>query len=125
MVASIIAAILHIPMCLLFVCALDCGVIGLAYATTLKEAILLAVVIIYCKLSERINTVLQPIDREAFNGWYEYLAVSLPATVMICSEWWAFEALTIMAGMLGVIQLATQTISINVLALLYMVVVGI
>jgi len=44
---------------------------------------------------------------------------------MICSEWWAFEALTIMAGILGVVELASQTISINVLATLSMVVLAI
>ena len=62
---------------------------------------------------------------EAFRGWDQYLAVSIPVTIMICSEWWAFEALTIMAGILGVVELASQTISINVLATLYMVVTGI
>lgn len=125
MVASIIAAIIHVPLCLLFVYGFDLGVVGLAYATTTKEAILLAVVIIYCKVAPQINSVLQPLDHETFRGWREYLSVSLPATMMICSEWWAFEALTIMAGILGMIQLASQTISINVLALLYMVVLGI
>ena len=58
MVAAIIAAILHVPMCYLFVDVLDFGIIGLAYATTVKEAILLTVVIIYCKLSDKINNVL-------------------------------------------------------------------
>ena len=58
MVAAIIAAILHVPMCYLFVDVFDFGVIGLAYATTVKEAVLLFVVIIYCKLSEKINNVM-------------------------------------------------------------------
>jgi len=68
---------------------------------------------------------MQPYDCEAFRGWGEYLQVSLPATAMICAEWWAFEALTIMAGILGVTELASQTISLNMLALLFMVPLGI
>ncbi|KAG2496841.1 hypothetical protein HYH03_005246 [Edaphochlamys debaryana] len=37
-------------------------------------------------------------DRAAFKGWGEYLKVSLPATAMVCVDWWALEVLTLMSG---------------------------
>ena len=58
-------------------------------------------------------------------GWGEYLGVSVPATVMICSEWWAFEILTVMAGILGVVELACQVIIGNVSATLFTVALGV
>ena len=58
MVAAIIVSILHVPMCFLFVKGFDMGVIGLAWATTVKEAILLLVVVIYSKLTPKIDEVI-------------------------------------------------------------------
>ena len=67
---------------------------------------------------------MQPIDIEAFRGWRPYLQISLPATLMICKEWWAFEILTVLAGVLGVTELASQTVVMTVSALLFMVPLG-
>ena len=45
--------------------------------------------------------------------------------LMLSSEWYAFEAMTIMAGILGVLELASQTIYIQVIATMFMVPLGI
>ncbi len=44
---------------------------------------------------------------------------------MMCSEWWAFQILTLLAGTLGVEALASQIITVNVSATLFMVPLGI
>jgi len=44
---------------------------------------------------------------------------------MLCSEWWAFEAMIIFAGIMGILELASQTIFLQVLALLFMVPMGV
>ena len=44
---------------------------------------------------------------------------------MMCAEWWAFEILSILAGILGVVELASQTINFNMIALLFMIPLGI
>lgn len=36
----------------------------------------------------------------AAQGWGGYLKYALPATVMICCEWWAYEVVIFMAGWL-------------------------
>lgn len=46
-------------------------------------------------------------SREAFSGWGAYLKISLPSMLMLSSEWYAFEAMTIMAGIMGVVELAS------------------
>jgi hypothetical protein len=35
---------------------------------------------------------------EALQAWGPYLALALPSTAMMCLEWWASEALTLLAG---------------------------
>ena len=76
-------------------------------AAGLKDFIQLIITVIYCHCKPEIRKVMQPHDCETFRGWGEYLKISLPATVMICAEWWAFEILTVMAGMLGVLELSS------------------
>mmetsp|Transcript_19650 Transcript_19650/g.23290 ORF Transcript_19650/g.23290 Transcript_19650/m.23290 type:complete len:208 (-) Transcript_19650:121-744(-) len=43
---------------------------------------------------------------------------------MLCSAWWAFEVLTIMGGILGVTELASLTICLNIHAFLFRVPLG-
>ena len=53
------------------------------------------------------------------------MRVALPNIVMICSAWWAFKILTILAGTLGVTDLACQVIVMSVAATLFMIPLGI
>ena len=107
MVAMFVATTLHIFLCYLFVHVLDWGIEGLAIATSTKDLSLILMVMIYGYCDPDINKALAPLNKECFQGWSEYLKVSLPSTVMVCSEWWAFEFLTIMAGIMGVAELAS------------------
>lgn len=107
MVAMIVATLLHVVLCYINFIVFDMGITGLAIASSTKDFVLLAITMLYGYCTPQINEALTPIDSEAFKGWGQYLKVSLPTTVMICSEWWAFEILTIIAGTLGVTQLAS------------------
>lgn len=55
------------------------------------------------------------LSREAFGGWGAYLTLAVPALVAITSEWWTYEVVIFMAGLLpnaevavGVMGLAFQ-----------------
>lgn len=47
---------------------------------------------------------------ELFSGWWEFIALGIPGTIMLCSEWWAFEFLALMAARLGTADLAAETL---------------
>lgn len=102
MVVMIVGTFFHIVLCILFINVFDTGVIGLAYASSLKDFTLMLTVFVYGYFSSPINRVLSPINSEAFTGWCEYLRISLPSTVMICAEFWAFEFLMVLSGIIGV-----------------------
>ena len=90
MVAMFISNAVHLCGCLVFVHKFDMGINGLATAASITNGFLLVSVFVYAYCSSQIREVMQPIDREVFRSWWPYLRVSLPATVMICSETWAF-----------------------------------
>jgi len=67
---------------------------------------------------------LQPWDRQAFSKWGEFICLGLPGTIMLCSEWWAYEILTIFASLLTTADVAAQTIILQTASLAFMVPLG-
>ena len=125
MIAMIVATLLHLPLCLLFINVFDMDIRGLGLASSVKDFVLLTTVMLYGNCSKDIRPALSMPDRETFRGWGEYLKVSLPSTAMICAEWWSFETLTVIAGILGVNQQASQVIIFSVSVIVYMAPLGI
>ena len=119
MVAMLIAMVLHICLCLIFVKYYKMDVTCLAIAHSIKDFVLLLLTYIYSHCSKKVNPVLVPIDRETFRGWGQYLKISLPTTAMICSEMWAFEVLLIFSGIIGVVKMASMTITLAFTTLAY------
>ena len=109
MVAMVVATLLHVVMSMLFVRVFGMGIESLAITSSIKDGVLLLTVKIYSMCSTEIRKVLAPIKAESFRGWCQYLKVSLPSTAMICAEWWAYEILIVLAGTIGVAELAAQT----------------
>lgn len=54
----------------------------------------------------------------------EYLGISLPATIMICAEWWGFEILALIAGIIGVAAQASWAIIVTTCAIALMMAKG-
>ena len=79
---------------------------------------------IYFYCSETIQKSMVPIDREAFRGWWEYLCIAAPNTLMTCVEFWAFEVVMIMSGIISIASLASLTICYCINIALIMVVVA-
>ena len=125
MIAMIGSTFLHVILCFIFVEALDTGVVGLAYASSIKDFILLLSVMIYSRCSSQVNKALVPVNWDSFQGWYQYLSISLPSTVMMCAEWWAAQVFMILAGTLGVTEVASYTIVVNVHTAIMMIPIGI
>eukprot|EP01033_Poteriospumella_lacustris_P000584 gene584-400_t len=72
-----------------------------------------------------VQRTLQPFDKAAWEDWYEFIMLGLPGTVMLCSEWWAYEILTIFASLLGTAEVAAQTIILQTASLAFMIPLGI
>ena len=125
LVANIISMFLHVLLCFLYTRVADMGVYGLALAASTKDFVLWLSLAIYCYCAKQIRQTLAPLNRSAFEGWCGYLKISGPATLMTCAEWWASELLVILAGTLGVAELASETIIQQVTTTMFMTLLGI
>ena len=124
MVAQSSATLIHIVWCYLFVKVWDMEIVGLAIATDITTFTMLVIVTGYAHCIKSIKETLFFPTTDSFRGWAEYLRLSVPATLMLCAEWWAFEILTILSGIIGVNEQASQVIAFNVLAQCFMIPMG-
>jgi MATE family multidrug resistance protein len=103
------------------------GVIGAGIATSLTRALALAV-LIWMTVGLRLHEgAWRPWSREAFSpaGLRRVLALGLPVGMQVGLEVWAFQIATLMAGRLGVTELAGHQIVLNMASLTFMVPLGI
>lgn len=61
---------------------------------------------------------------EAFSGWWQFIRLGVPGGIMAALDWASFEALAVIAGALGVKQLAAHTIVAQVATLSFLIPYG-
>lgn len=64
-------------------------------------------------------------DITVFKEIAKFLKIGVPGMLMLCFEWWAFELLALFTGTLGVYQLATEVVIINLISFIFMLPLGI
>ena len=72
-----------------------------------------------------IKDAVQWPNKRAFKDIRQYLELGIPSALMVCLEWWAFEVMTLITGYIGVNEQASQVIIINIVAIMYMISLGI
>jgi MATE family multidrug resistance protein len=103
------------------------GPIGAAVATSITNLLLPLLSILYIAFID---------GSRAWGGWSWAEALSLkdlavilrlgiPGAAMICTEWWAFEIVALLAGLLGEQALASQTVILSTSTLTYAIPLGI
>ncbi|KAJ3259967.1 hypothetical protein HK103_001477 [Boothiomyces macroporosus] len=99
---------------------------GAPLATSLVNIFIPLVTILYIQFIEGKECWGGFDFKEAFDGrqLWEFTKLGVPGVAMICSEWLAFEACAIAAGLLGNAPLAAQSAVLNTCALLYMIPLG-
>jgi MATE family multidrug resistance protein len=105
----------------------DFGYLGLGYAWVLSKAAALCTVIAMAWHEPAVQRTMQPINFQeilVYKKLYEFISLGIPGMLMLLSEWWAYEILSIFAGLLGTVQVAAQTIILSTAALAYMVPLG-
>ena len=110
MIAQICGTLLHLAWLYLFVTHLEMGIFGLGLATLVTNLGLMAMITVYAWQVPRVRQSMICFNKHAFQGWCEYLKLGVPAMVMTCAEWWSFEILIILSGILGTQQQAAMVI---------------
>lgn len=124
---SILTLIIHIPFCYFLVYKTSLGFLGAAIAGSISNWLDVLWLVLYIKFSSNCSRTWTSFSREAFNDVIPFLKLAIPSTIMICLEFWSFQGVVIISGLLPNPRLETSTLSICIItiALLYMIPNGI
>ncbi|KAK4746788.1 hypothetical protein SAY87_025825 [Trapa incisa] len=119
--ASLLGSIFHVPANLLLVERLGHGVAGVAAASAASNAFVLICVVLYvlaCRINEPTWT--NP-TTECLRGWLPLLRLAAPSCVSVCLEWWWYEIMIVLCGLLSDPKstIASMGILIQTTSLLY------
>ena len=63
-------------------------------------------------------------DYRIFGKVNAYINLAIPSTLMICLDWWVWELMILFAGRFGVVEQAACIVIMHVVALAYMIAIG-
>ncbi|XP_050222668.1 protein DETOXIFICATION 12-like [Mercurialis annua] len=102
----------HIPLCWALVFKSGLENLGAAIAICISNWLNVIVLGLYMKYSSACAKTRAPISLELFGGIREFFRFAIPSAVMICLEWWSFELIILLSGLLPNPELETSVLSI-------------
>jgi len=105
----LITSPINVALNYLFVYTFKFGLLGAPFATGITYWLSFLLLIAYAKFIDGG----QPWggwSKRAFQGWGIFIQLALMGILMVGTEWLAFEIITIMAGRLGTLSLAAQSV---------------
>ncbi|XP_031265297.1 protein DETOXIFICATION 12-like isoform X1 [Pistacia vera] len=124
--SSLASLCFHIPLCWVLVFKSGLGNLGGALAIGISYWLNVIFLGIYMKFSSACAKTRAPISMDVFRGIGEFFRFAIPSAVMICLEWWSFELLILMSGLLPNPELETSVLSVclNTISTLYTIPYG-
>ncbi|KAL6629515.1 hypothetical protein ACP70R_029280 [Stipagrostis hirtigluma subsp. patula] len=126
MLSSGATALAHPVVCWLLVHGLGLGRNGAALANAISYLANMSLMALYVRLSPSCKRSWTGFSSEAFRDVGGFLNLALPSAVMVCMEWWSFELLVLLSGLLPNPKLETAVLSIclNTSSFAFMVPLG-
>ncbi|XP_050222667.1 protein DETOXIFICATION 16-like [Mercurialis annua] len=126
MVTSAITASLHILVCWVLVFKSAFGSIGAALAITVSYWINVVLLALYIQFSSACLKTWTGFSKEALHDIISFVKLAIPSAIMICLEYWSFEMVVLLSGLLPNPKLETSvlSISLNTCWMVYMISVG-
>ncbi|RHN49668.1 putative multi antimicrobial extrusion protein [Medicago truncatula] len=110
--SSVSALFLHIPICWILVFKLGLGHIGAALAIGISYWLNVIWLWVYIKYSPSCEKTKIVFSTHALHNLPEFCKYAIPSGLMFCFEWWSFEILILIAGLLPNPQLETSVLSV-------------
>ncbi|KAL8231143.1 hypothetical protein R6Q57_000921 [Mikania cordata] len=110
--SSVTVLVLHVPLCWALVFRLGFGTPGAALAIGISytlNAILLGVYLYRSKACEKTRATCLG---NVVSSIKEFIRLAIPSVIMICLEWWSYEIVVLLSGLLPNPQLETSVLSI-------------
>ncbi|KAL8268923.1 hypothetical protein R6Q59_002721 [Mikania micrantha] len=126
LISSTIALCLHIPLCWFLVFKTGLKNIGAAIAIDITMWLNAIFLFLYMICSSSCEKTRAPISIEVLHGIKQFFSYAIPSAVMVCLEWWSYEFLILLSGLLPNPELETSVLSVclNTIATLYAIAYG-
>ncbi|KAM7276690.1 hypothetical protein ACFE04_018556 [Oxalis oulophora] len=112
LLSSSACLLIHTPLCWVLVFKSGLTNLGAAIAMDISYWLNVVFLGVYLKYSHACDKTRVPISVELFQGIREFFGFAIPSAVMVCLEWWSFELLIILSGLLPNPQLETSVLSV-------------
>ncbi|BAT93846.1 hypothetical protein LR48_Vigan609s001000 [Vigna angularis] len=124
---SFVTLIIHIPLCWALVFKTRLNNVGGALAVSISMWLNVIVLGLYMRYSSACAKTRAPISLDLFKGMWEFFRFAIPSAVMVCLEWWSYELLILLSGLLPNPALETSVLSVclNTISTLYTIPFGI
>ncbi|WVZ86785.1 hypothetical protein U9M48_033518 [Paspalum notatum var. saurae] len=100
-VCAALAIAIHLPINYALVTVLGLGIRGVALASVLANLNLLLFLLAYIFFrGVHRRTGGFALSRDSFRGWGELVSLALPSCVSVCLEWWWYEIMILLCGLL-------------------------
>ncbi|KAK9063711.1 hypothetical protein SSX86_017583 [Deinandra increscens subsp. villosa] len=124
--SSTVSLCLHIPLCWALVYRTSLGNIGAAMSMGVAMWSNAIFLLFYMMYSPSCAKTRSPFSVEVFQGMKLFFSFAIPSAIMICLEWWSYEFLILLSGLLPNPELETSVLSIclNTITTLYAIPYG-
>lgn len=126
LVSTGITFCVHVPLCWVLVFKSGLNNVGAALAIGISMWLNVMILGVFVRYSSICAKTRAPISLEIFKGMKEFFLFAIPSAFMLCLEWWSFELLVLLSGLLPNPQLETSVLAIclNTIATLYAIPYG-
>ncbi|EYU26990.1 hypothetical protein MIMGU_mgv1a008759mg [Erythranthe guttata] len=112
LISSCFTLCFHVPVCWALVFKSGLHNLGGAVAIGLSMWLNVTILTLYMIFSPSCAKTRAPFSMKIFQGITEFFRFAVPSAVMICLEWWSFELLILLSGILPNPQLETSVLSV-------------
>lgn len=116
-----LSILLHIPINYFLVTKLSLGIKGVALSGVWTNFNLVASLIIYILISGVYKKTWGGLTTQCLKGWKSLLNLSIPSCISVCLEWWWYEIMILLCGLLlnPKATVASMGILIQITSLIY------
>ncbi|CAH9142090.1 unnamed protein product [Cuscuta epithymum] len=124
--SSIVPLAIQIGLTHVLVRLTSLGFVGAPLAASISLWISFLMLSFYVLYSEKFKNTWEGFSSESFLHLFSTMKLALPSAAMVCVEYWAFEVLVLLAGLMPNSQITTSLIGmcVNTEAIAYMIAYG-
>ncbi|WCJ34844.1 MATE efflux family protein [Euphorbia peplus] len=112
LVSSFCVLCVHVPLCWFMVFKTGFGCVGAGLAIGLSYWVNVVLLGFYIKCSGKCEKTRCGFSKDVFFSMKEMLRFSIPSAAMTCLEWWSYEVLILLSGLLPNPKVETSVLSI-------------